>query len=86
MGLGALPWTTVELADALDVPVVGLDVEVDVVERARALARPGLSFAIGSFDDVPSGARLVRALNVLRDYSPAEAEAARGRGELRPRR
>ncbi|MEZ4318782.1 MAG: class I SAM-dependent methyltransferase [Myxococcota bacterium] len=76
LGVGARPWTTVELAEAVaPVPVLGLDIAPDVVERAHEHARPGLSFAVGSFD-LPRSARLVRVMNVLRDgWADAVPEA-----------
>jgi hypothetical protein len=83
LGLGARPWTTLELADALaphGVPVLGVDIAPDVVEDARRIAHAqGTSdrvrFAIASFA-LPVRARLVRVMNVLRDGGPDAARAA----------
>ncbi len=82
LGLGARPWTTLELAEALgrDLEVVGLDVAPDVVEAARAFAEghplaARVRFEVGSFA-LPCSARLVRVMNVLRDGGPDFALAA----------
>lgn len=81
LGIGGVPHTTVELADALAVldrppAVVGVDHDPDLVERAAAFARPGLSFAVGGFELPVGPAVLVRAMNVLRDYGPADVAPA----------
>lgn len=79
LGLGAEPWTTLELADAVaPIEVVGLDHAPEVVARAMAHARPGLSFQVGSFD-VPVRARLIRVMNVLRDLDPEAVPAVHAR-------
>ena len=89
VGLGALPWTTVELAEALDrefgpaPPVLGIDIDAAAVRRARPWARPGLVFV--QADLVVPGvlARVVRVLNVLRDRPVATVPAAHQRlGEM----
>jgi hypothetical protein len=82
LGYGATPVTAVELLERLrrvrpDVRVVGLEIDPDRVAAARAMARPGLTFAVGGFEiPLPDGRRpvIVRALNVLRQY-PEEAVA-----------
>ncbi|MCB9762616.1 MAG: methylase [Alphaproteobacteria bacterium] len=83
LGLGAEPWTTVALFEALAAlpappPVLGVDVDPARVAGAQAAARPGLSFVVSGFD-VPGPARLVRAMNVLRQYPPAQVAEARAR-------
>jgi hypothetical protein len=84
LGIGGNPWTTEELADAvapLGLAVVGVDHDPELVAHARVRARPGLGFVQGSFD-LPDEARpalLVRAMNVLRDYGPAEVAPAHRR-------
>ena len=93
VGLGAMPWTTLELASTLhaavdpDLQVVGLDVQPDVVQRACDLARdlarsgasPGARFEVADLALPGLVARVVRVLNVLRDYAPADIPAAHAR-------
>lgn len=76
MGLGARPWTTVELADRVDpIAVIGVDLSHDLVARAQEHARPGLTFVYGDLA-VPEPCRLVRVMNVLRDLEAHEVPAA----------
>lgn len=84
LGIGGNPWTTEELAVAvapLGLEVVGVDHDPDLVAHAQAHARPGLQFVEGGFDLPPEArpALLVRAMNVLRDYGPAEVAPAHRR-------
>ncbi|MDA3649112.1 class I SAM-dependent methyltransferase [Saccharopolyspora indica] len=87
LGYGATPVTTVELADRLRplhpaLRVVGLEIDPDRVAAGKAVADPpALEFRRGGFElaglaagirDFP-GPALVRAFNVLRQYSEAEA-------------
>lgn len=73
LGIGAQPWTTVELAELLHpLPVVGVDHAEALVEQAQAMAGANLSFVEGSFDLPVREVRLIRAMNVLRD-GPADA-------------
>lgn len=81
VGLGMQPWTTLELAAALaerlpsPPPVLGVDIDPRLVAEAVAHGRPGVRFVQGDLGgDAP--ARLVRALNVLRDRSTGEVPAA----------
>ena len=88
LGFGASPVTTVELHERLrrvrpDVEVVGLEIDPERVAAAARFAGPGLSFARGGFElALPShrpGDRrpvVVRAANVLRQYSEAEVTPA----------
>lgn len=83
LGLGAVPWTTRELVAALrtvdpGAEVIGVDIDPGRVADARKLeAMPGLRFQVGGFDLPRSPAiRLVRAMNVLRQYDPADVPAA----------
>lgn len=79
LGVGARPWTTEELAEAVaPLEVVGVEIAADVVERAQEHARPGLSFVQGSFD-LPVRARVVRVMNVLRDLRAHEVPGAHAR-------
>jgi hypothetical protein len=91
LGYGATPVTAVELRDRLravrgDVEVIGIEIDPDRVAAAAPLAGDGLSFAVGGFEiPLPAGRRpvLVRALNVLRQYTEADVgpawDAVRGR-------
>ncbi len=87
LGFGASPVTTVELYERLlqvcpDVEVVGLDLDPARVEEGRRFLAGsgcagryrGLAFGLGGFElPVPRRPLLVRALNVLRQYSEEEA-------------
>ena len=83
LGLGARPWTTLEWAAVLrplGVDVVGVDHAQELVERARAdHATDGVRYEVGGFDLPVGGVRLVRAMNVLRDFSPDEVVPAHER-------
>lgn len=83
LGYGRNPVTTVELSDRLipvraDVCVVGVEIVRERVVEAAVFARPGLEFVRGGFN-LPVGVRrpvVIRAMNVLRQYSEVEALAA----------
>ncbi|GAB3293852.1 hypothetical protein [Parasphingorhabdus pacifica] len=97
LGFGASPVTTVEMASRLrpvraDTRTFGLEIDQDRVAEGKLVADPpALEFRKGGFELAGlargvSGARgptLVRALNVLRQYS--EPEAWEAWGELRSR-
>ena len=73
--------TAVELFDRLravraDVVVVGLELDPERVEAARSAERPGLSFRRGGFELAGLRPRVVRALNVLRQYEEEPAAQA----------
>ncbi len=81
LGYGALPVTTLELANRLrevrtDVRVVGLEIDPERVRTGQAAIRgglvPGVEFALGGFELAGQRPVLVRAFNVLRQY-PVEA-------------
>jgi hypothetical protein len=84
LGYGATPVTTLELHTRLaavrpDVEVIGLEIDPARVAAAAALARPGVTFALGGFElGLPDGRRpiLVRALNVLRQYDEGQVGPA----------
>jgi hypothetical protein len=84
LGFGEVPVTTVELFSRLRrlngrVEVVGVEIEPERAARAQAFAREGLRFARGGFDlPLAPGecAGLVRAFNVLRQYSEEDVRAA----------
>lgn len=87
LGFGASPVTTIELYERLravrpDVEVVGLEIDPTRVEEGnRFLAEydgperyPGLTFRLGGFElPVSRPPMLVRAFNVLRQYTEDEA-------------
>lgn len=79
LGYGRLPVTTLELAARLrairpDVRVVGLEIDPERVQVARAAADGGAEFALGGFELAGLKPVLVRAFNVLRQY-PEDAVA-----------
>jgi hypothetical protein len=82
LGYGATPVTTVELARRLtavraDVRVLGLEIDPERVAAARAAADPPrLEFRRGGFELAGARPVLVRAFNVLRQYSEDEVAAA----------
>lgn len=85
LGYGASPITAIELQDRLakvnqGVQVVGIEIEKERVARGIEVARPGLSFMLGGFETpLPAGienADVIRAFNVLRQYSEDEVQAA----------
>ena len=84
-GVGEWPWTTLEYAQQLrscrpQLRVLGVEIDPHRLRHARRLGREQVEFRQGSFR-LPLGAgeraRLVRAMNVLREYREPEAEAAR---------
>ncbi|WP_338604911.1 class I SAM-dependent methyltransferase [Saccharopolyspora sp. SCSIO 74807] len=97
LGFGSAPTTTVELAERLrplrpDARVFGLEIDPERVEAGRRVAvPPGLNFRRGGFELAglaagiggAAGPVLVRAFNVLRQYTEPEAwkawEELRGR-------
>jgi hypothetical protein len=82
LGYGATPVTTVELAGRLaavrpDVRVLGLELDQERVAAAGSAADPPrLDFRRGGFELAGTRPVLVRALNVLRQYSEAEVAQA----------
>jgi hypothetical protein len=84
LGLGDQPWTTLDTARCLNalhpgLPLIGVDIDPLRLRRARRLAPSGVQFRQGGFAlplerDEP--ARLVRAMNVLREYDAREVPAA----------
>ena len=77
LGYGALPVTTLEMAERLrmvrnDVRVIGLEIHPDRVRAARAAGNDSVEFRLGGFELAGRRPVLVRAFNVLRQY-PVEA-------------
>lgn len=84
LGVGEWPWTTLETAHSFrqvapDLRIIGVEVDSHRLRHARRFEAEGIEFRHGSFE-LPLAAaerpRIVRALNVLRDYSEDEARAA----------
>jgi hypothetical protein len=82
LGYGASPITSVELAGRLatvsaDVRVLGLELDPDRVASAVPAARPPqLTFERGGFELAGHRPVVIRAANVLRQYSEPDARAA----------
>lgn len=82
LGYGASPVTTGELFDRLRavhpaVEVVGIEIDPQRVAAAQRYRREGLSFRLGGFElPVDRPPALIRAFNVLRQYSESEAWSA----------
>ena len=81
LGYGRLPVTTLEFASRLrrvapGVRVVGLEIEPERVETARAAAGNGVEFTLGGFELAGLRPVLVRAFNVLRQYPEEDVAAA----------
>ena len=83
LGFGATPVTAVELRDRLaaavraDVAVVGLEIDpVRVAHAQQAASPPLLEFRRGGFELAGLRPVVVRAFNVLRQYSEDEVEPA----------
>lgn len=80
LGYGRVPVTTLEFAQRLaavrsDMRVVGLEIDPERVEAARASReQPGVEFRLGGFELAGLTPILVRAFNVLRQY-PEDAVA-----------
>ncbi|MDX8144570.1 class I SAM-dependent methyltransferase [Lentzea sp. BCCO 10_0061] len=79
LGYGATPITTVEMASRLrvvrpDVRVLGLEIDTDRVEAGKAVASPPfLDFRRGGFELAGARPVLLRAFNVLRQYTEEQA-------------
>ncbi len=81
LGYGRLPVTTLEFASRLrviapGVRVVGLEIEPERVETARAATGAGVEFGLGGFELAGLRPVLVRAFNVLRQYPEEDVAAA----------
>ncbi len=81
LGYGASATTTLELHQRLSrvvpgVEVVGIEIEPARVAIAKPHERPGVSFRLGGFEVPGERPTVIRALNVLRQYSEAEVQPA----------
>lgn len=86
LGFGARAWTTLELAHRWRrinpaARVLGVEIDRDRVEEALPYADPpAVDFAVGGFDLASvlgaEKARVVRCMNVLRQYDETEVERA----------
>ncbi|QDG49480.1 methylase [Persicimonas caeni] len=87
VGFGEYPWTTLEAARAFrelnpELAVVGVENDARRVENAREYADADTRFVLAGFelaDTIERPARLVRAMNVLRQYPFDEVDDARRR-------
>ncbi|SMD06157.1 hypothetical protein [Lentzea albidocapillata] len=79
LGYGATPITTVEMAARLrtvrpDVRVLGLEIDQDRVDAGKAVASPPLlDFRRGGFELAGARPVLLRAFNVLRQYTEEQS-------------
>lgn len=79
LGYGATPITTVEMAARLrvvrpDVRVLGLEIDQERVDAGKAVASPPLlDFRRGGFELAGARPVLLRAFNVLRQYTEEQA-------------
>ena len=82
LGFGREPITTAEMAERFwehdrSIPVIGVELDAERVAAAASYARPGLRFLRGGFNvALPAPARLIRAMNVLRQYDAAAVPMA----------
>jgi hypothetical protein len=82
LGYGSSPVTTVELAQRLravrkDVRVLGLELDPERVEAAKPAADPPwLEFRRGGFELAGARPMILRAFNVLRQYTEEDAASA----------
>jgi hypothetical protein len=84
LGVGEWPWTTLETAHSLralapELRIIGVELDSHRLRHARRFEAPGIEFREGGFELPLTAAerpRVVRALNVLREYSEAEARTA----------
>jgi hypothetical protein len=81
VGFGERPITTIEAAARFRkanaaLRVVGVEIDRDRVESAKAMAVADIDFVHGGFELLGPPARLVRAMNVLRQYEEKDVDAA----------
>ncbi len=86
LGFGASPITAIELLQRLsqvnpETHVVGIEIDRERVERGLAVATANLHFTHGGFEtplphSIGAKADVIRAFNVLRQYSDAEVADA----------
>jgi len=88
LGYGAYPFTTLESAERLrrvnpDLPVMGVEIDPERVARAQPYANADTVFRQGGFnlplkgsDSSLESVRLIRAMNVLRQYEEQDVRDA----------
>ena len=84
LGFGRVPRTTLELAARLwnldpTIPILGVERDPERVARAQQDASPRLTFRLGDFElplQPGERVRMIRAMNVLRQYPEASARPA----------
>ena len=89
LGYGAMPHTTLELADRLasiqpGLSVIGIEIDPARVASAQASASDRVSFIRGGFEIPLPGnrtANVIRAFNVLRQYDESEVANSWARTE-----
>lgn len=84
IGLGSHPWTTLALADRLaawpQLRLIAVDNDPERLRRAARVLPERVELVLGGTDLSDwAPIRLIRAMNLLRAYRPAEARSARGR-------
>lgn len=80
LGYGAEPFTTLESAERLrrlnpELPVLGVEIDPERVERALPYANANTLFRLGGFNlplQPGESARIIRAYNVLRQYEESQ--------------
>ena len=85
LGYGEKPYSTIELLDAVEdwdmVPaIVGIESSEHRHAQASALQHPKIQFLLGGAEAIVAcspPARLIRAINVLRQYPPDQTAAVR---------
>lgn len=83
LGYGRVPRTTLETARRLrrldpGLEVLGVERDPERVAAAAEAQEPGTRFVVGGFDVRPGRpVRLLRAMNVLRQYPPEDVRSAR---------
>lgn len=81
LGFGREPITTAEMAQRFwqhdpGIEVIGVELDPERVAAAACYARPGLRFLRGGFNVPLPSARLIRAMNVLRQYDASAVDEA----------
>ncbi len=79
LDIGCNDGTTTALLAAKGYEAIGVDVDEEVVERARQ-AHPGIEFEVGTVEDVPADDRfdLVTCLEVIEHLTPGQQDGMLG--------